>query len=83
MFVHNTFAKCVLWGAGTAQSGYRLNCGLDSLESDSWQGQEIPPPPKKIQTGSDAHPASYSMGTGGSFPESKEPGGEGDQLNFV
>jgi hypothetical protein len=36
VFVHSTFAKCVLWGAGTAQSGYRLSCGLDSLESDSW-----------------------------------------------
>jgi hypothetical protein len=28
------FAKCVLWGVGVAQSGYRLSCGLGSMESD-------------------------------------------------
>lgn len=33
VFVHSTFAKCVLWGASTAQSGCRLSCGLGSLES--------------------------------------------------
>jgi len=56
VFVHNTFAKYVLLGAGTAQSGSRLSCGLDSLAGarDS--------PPQYIQTGSDAHPASYSAG---------------------
>lgn len=78
VFVHNTFAKCVLQRAGTAQSGYSLSCGLDSLESDSWQGQEIFFFLRNIQTGCDAHPASYSVGIGGSFPESKEPGCEID-----
>lgn len=68
VFVHNTFAQCVVWRAGTAQSGYSLSCGLDSLESDSWQGQEIFFFLPNIQTGSDAHPASYSVSTGGSFP---------------
>jgi hypothetical protein len=86
VFVHNTFAKYVLGGAGTAQSGYKQSCGLVSLESDSGQGQEIPPPPpqkkKPIQTGSDARPTSYSMGTGGSFPESKEPGCEVDHSSL-
>ena len=78
VFVHSTFVKCVLWGAGTAQSGCRLSCGLGSLESHSWQGQEIFFFLQNIQTGSDAHPVSYSMGTGGSYPESKEPGCEVD-----
>jgi preprotein translocase subunit SecG len=31
-----------------------------------------------IQTGSGAHPASYPMGTRGSFPEVKRPGREAD-----
>jgi hypothetical protein len=31
-----------------------------------------------IQTGSEAHPASYQMGTGGSFPWEKRPGREAD-----
>jgi hypothetical protein len=30
------------------------------------------------QTGSGAHPASYPMGTGGSFPSVKRPGREAD-----
>jgi hypothetical protein len=34
-----------------------------------------------IQTSSEAHPASYTMGTGGSFPEGKvRPGHDGDHL---
>jgi hypothetical protein len=31
-----------------------------------------------VQNGSGAHPASYSMGTRGSFPEVKRPGREAD-----
>jgi hypothetical protein len=32
-----------------------------------------------VQTGSEAHPASYSMGTGGSFPEGEvQPGCDAD-----
>jgi hypothetical protein len=32
----------------------------------------------RVQTGSGAHPASYPMGTRGSFPEEKRPGREAD-----
>jgi hypothetical protein len=32
----------------------------------------------RVQTGSAAHPASYPMGIGGSFPEVKQTGREAD-----
>jgi hypothetical protein len=36
-----------------------------------------------VHTGSGAHPASYKMGTGASFPEVKRPGREPDHLQLV
>jgi hypothetical protein len=48
------------------------NYGLDDLgvEFESRKGQELSLL-HVVQTGSGAHPASYSMGTGGSFPGAK------------
>jgi hypothetical protein len=40
---------------------------------DSWHGQEISLL-HRVQTGSGAHPASYPMGIGGSFPGGKVAG---------
>jgi len=44
--------------AGVAQSAYSPNYGMDN----------------RVQTGTGAHPASYPMGRGGSFPAGKLAG---------
>jgi hypothetical protein len=54
--------------------------GLDDrvIEVRSPKGADFSSSPC-IQTGSGAHPASYSMGTGGSFPRGKaRPGRDAD-----
>jgi hypothetical protein len=59
-----------------AQSVYRLGYGLDD------RGSRVRLPAgagnfslhHRVQKGSEAHPASYPMGTGGSFPEGKAAG---------
>jgi hypothetical protein len=59
-----------------AQSVERLSYGLDD------QGSRVRFPARtgklslhyRVQNGSHAHPASYSMGTRGSFPEGKAAG---------
>jgi len=40
-----------------------VSYGLDGPGFEFWKGQEISSYPKKSQTGSGAHPASYSMST--------------------
>jgi hypothetical protein len=58
------------------QSVQRLGCGLDD------RGSIVPFPVgtgnfslhRRVQNGSGFHPASYLIGTGGSFPESKAAG---------
>jgi hypothetical protein len=55
--------------------------GLDdwAIEVRSLPGAEDFSSSPCVQTGSEAHPASYSMGTGGSFPEGKaRPGRDAD-----
>jgi hypothetical protein len=42
-------------------------------EINSRQEQEMFLLPTRFQTGSTAHPASYTIGTGGFFPEVKVP----------
>jgi hypothetical protein len=59
--------------------GIAIGYGLD----DRWVGVRVPVgstifSPPIVQTGSGAHPASYTMGTGGSFPGIKRPGREVD-----
>jgi hypothetical protein len=51
--------------------------GLDGRGFDSRQKQDFSLP-HSVQTGSGAHPASYSIGTGGSFPGRKRQGREAD-----
>jgi hypothetical protein len=62
-----------------AQSVERLATGWTTKGSEfetRW-GQEFPLL-STDQTGSEAHPASYPMGTGGHFPGGKRPGREAD-----
>jgi hypothetical protein len=57
--------------------------GLDdrAIEVRSPTGAEDFSSSSCIQTGSGAHPASYPMGTGGSFPRGKaRPGRDADHL---
>jgi hypothetical protein len=57
------------------------DCGLDdrAIEVRSLTGAEDFSCSPCVQTGSGAHPASYSMGTGGSFPGGKaRPGHDAD-----
>jgi hypothetical protein len=62
-------------GAGIAQSVYRLATGwaTEVLEFESRYGQEFALL-HVVQTGSEAHPASYPMGTGDSLPGGKAAG---------
>jgi hypothetical protein len=56
------------------------DCGLDDrvIEVRSLTGADFFSSPC-VQTGSGAHPASYPMGTGGSFPRGKvRPGRDAD-----
>jgi hypothetical protein len=68
-----------MWWAGVAQSVQRLATGwtTEGSEFESQYGQEFSLL-HVVQTGSGAHPASYSMGTGGSFPGVKRQGREAD-----
>jgi hypothetical protein len=50
--------------------GIGTRYGLDGLVIESRYGAKFLPP---VQTGPEAYPASYTMGTG-SFPEVKRPG---------
>jgi hypothetical protein len=55
-----------------------LRAGRPGVEEyESRQGQDFSPL-YVVQTGSGAHPASYPMGVGGSFPEDKRQGREAD-----
>jgi hypothetical protein len=47
----------------------------EGSEFESWYGQKFSLL-NVVQTGSEAHPASHPMGTGGSFPGVKRPGFE-------
>jgi hypothetical protein len=63
-----------LWSRDSSV-GIATGYGLD----DGWVGVLVPVGPKifsspLVQTGSQAHPASYPMGTGGSFPGGKAVG---------
>jgi hypothetical protein len=66
-------------GAGIAQSVYRLATvwTTEGSEFKSWYGQEFSLV-HVVQTGSGAHPVSYPMSPGGSFPEEKRQGREAD-----
>jgi hypothetical protein len=69
MFHHSTFTTL-----GTLQPG-QLSRYSDSLRA-GLSGDRIPVGERfsaPVQTGSEAHPASYTMGTG-SFPGVKRPG---------
>jgi hypothetical protein len=61
--------------AGITQSVQRLAMGwtVEGSEFESWWGQEFLLL-HAIQNGSGAHPASYPMDTGGSFPGGKLAG---------
>ena len=50
--------------------GIATRCRLDGTGIDSWWGARFPAP---VQTASNAHPASYTVGTG-SLPGVKRPG---------
>jgi hypothetical protein len=55
-----------------AQSVYSLGYGLDNRSSvPGWGSDEIFSPCHRVQNGSGAHPASYPMGGGSSFPGCK------------
>jgi hypothetical protein len=62
-------------GAGIAQCVHLLTTGwtAEGSECESWEMQEFSLL-HSAQTGSGAHPASYPMDTGDSFPGSKPPG---------
>jgi hypothetical protein len=62
-------------GAGVAQSVWQLATGwtTEGSEFESGKFQEFSPL-HVVQTGTEAHPTSYQMGTGGSFPGSKAAG---------
>jgi hypothetical protein len=64
-----------IWGAGIAQSVWRLATGCSAEESEfkCLYGQEYSLL-HVVQIGSGAHPASYPMGTGNSFPGGKAAG---------
>jgi hypothetical protein len=72
----NTICVCVcvyVWHQMTS------NCTLIAIEVRSPTGAEYFSSSLCVQTGSGAHPASYSMGTGGSFPRGKaRPGRDAD-----
>jgi hypothetical protein len=50
---------------------------LDDRDSISSRGWDFSPR-HRVQIGPGTHPASYPMGTGGSFPGGKAPGREAD-----
>jgi len=65
--------------ATAAQSEKRLDYGLnDRGSSRDRDSDENFPLHHRFQIGSEADPASYSMGTGDSFPGVKRPGREAD-----
>jgi hypothetical protein len=78
-FAIHTLYPTVIWGLGTGES-YKimmsLGYGLDDL------GSRVRFPAEAgnfylhhcVQNGSGAHPPSYPMGAGGSFPGSKAAG---------
>jgi hypothetical protein len=78
-FMVNTSAKKIcLWEPYTVYKGSRYSDWLrgwttDMLEFESWQDQEFSPL-HDVHTDSGVQPASYSMGTRGSFPGVKWPG---------
>jgi hypothetical protein len=59
-------------GAAVAQAVKCLTTGwtIGWSRFDPLQGQRIFPSSLCVQTGSEAHPASYPMGTGGSYTSS-------------
>jgi hypothetical protein len=63
------------WGAGLAQSVWRLATGwtAEGSELESQKGQDFSPL-HVVQTRSGAHPASCPVGTGGSFSGGKAAG---------
>jgi hypothetical protein len=56
--------------------GYGLDCLGSRIRFSAGAGNFSLP--HRVQNGSGAHPASYPMGTGGSFPGVKQPGCEAD-----
>jgi len=65
-----TIATLVPFGSRESVVGIATRYGLDCPGIESWWGARFSAP---VQTGSEAHPASYTMGTG-SFPGVKRPG---------
>jgi hypothetical protein len=57
--------------------GHRLES--EELGFNSLEGQNFFSFLQGVQTGSGAHSASYTMGTGGSYSEVKWPGGEANR----
>jgi hypothetical protein len=74
-FIRNIlyFVTIIVWGAGVAQ-WYRA--GLQAGWRRAWVLAEAGNFSRhhRVQTGSGVHPASYPMGTRGSFPEGKAAG---------
>jgi hypothetical protein len=74
--------SCIEWGrsrvsSGSIMSGYGLNDWAIGVRSPA--GAKDFYSSLCIQTGSGAHPASYTMGTGGPFPGGKaRPGRDAD-----
>jgi hypothetical protein len=62
-----------LWKRGDSAVGIATGLTTKGSEFESRWGQEFSLL-HVVQTGSGAHPASYPMGTGGSFPEGKVAG---------
>jgi len=72
--IHKNLSLCLI-GARAAQSNMATRLRVEKSEFDPrrGQGRDFPLRPR-VQTGSDASPASYPMGTGGSFPWDKAAG---------
>jgi hypothetical protein len=75
--------KLLNWWAGVAQS---IPCLTTDWSTRIWSLAEAKDFSSSlcVQTSSEAHPASYPMGTGGSFSESKErPGRDADHSHHL
>jgi hypothetical protein len=77
LIILNMIYQCVLSKEPSYLSGTTLGYGLDDRGFESRKGLGIFFH-HRVQTGSGTHPASYPMGTRGSFPGVKRPGREAD-----
>jgi hypothetical protein len=65
--IHNKNTSTLITKSLDSSVGVALGYGLDGWGS-------IPGSSHSVQTGSEAHPASYPIGTGANFPEVKVAG---------